>query len=172
MKRLILFSIPVLIVFVTACMTAGASSGICSAAGGCAPRHPDAQVLSSATPNVWGDEHVGNLSENRGLPDIRPDTVCEAAVYEARVDGIQDVISKVMADKRWENISGWTGGSVWRSDHTYAFIRTWPLDPEDEMVGVQQNPSENTLDTLGVTQSDLQNYHTLSVTCVFDQPPD
>lgn len=172
MKKLYLFTIPVLIMFISACITAGTRSGICSPSGSCAPRHPDAQVLSSATLNEWGEEHIGNLSENMGLADIRPDTACEAAAYEARVDDVQDTISKLMADKRWENISGWTGGSVWRNDNTYVFIPTWPLDPEDDFPGVQRNPSENTLNSLGIIQSDLQNYHTLSVTCVFDQPPD
>ena len=164
MKRLCVLSVSLMAMLLAAC--AGGGSGVCAPGGDCAPRYPDARVLSNAAVEEFED--LGALPANLGLPDIHPDTVCEAAVSDAGLDDVQDAISDVMADKDWDNVLGWDyGGSIWQHKNSYAYIRSWDLDPERE-VSIFRHDAP--LEDLNIQPGEIQGAMALTVTCVFKQP--
>lgn len=140
-------------------------SGLCIPGGSCVPRYPDARLLADA--NLAEYEDIGALASNLGLPDINPDTVCEAAVSDANLDDVQDAISDVMADNEWDNMIGWDyGSSIWQNKNSYSMIYSWNLDPNYEEFGRHTPP----LEKLGVQASELGGARTLTITCGFKQP--
>ena len=71
MNKVSAFSMALVAVLLVACGgAAGGQSGVCIPGGGCAPRYPDARVLSHANLDEWEDDVIGGLAQNLGLPDI------------------------------------------------------------------------------------------------------